>query len=412
MSDPTRQLPHRRLLPLLSGLGIALSRDIGPGANAAGRSTFSDASGCWTSAGGSTAATDGTGSDTTTSRMAATIRAALSLIGMSIVLGGLVTGCDRATDKTVRGADAPEAVRKEPTPASFSARSFPTEDEPVPDGPVDAFVPNTVVDLPTMRIQVVGEGRPMILFERSAAVWHPTVQALLGDHSLHVVTVAGHGGQPPVEGPWAERIVEDLRTYMRGLGKPSPLLVVHGSLGARVALELGSTESEHVRGLVLAHAPPINSGRFKVELDALPAHAKQLRALVRTTNRDVWSQSAYTATLALVTNPHEGERLAQSRVLDDPRTGVELSLELLEDDGSRWMSKVVVPVLVVSGCAELGPEKTALRYCAKYKEEQRSLFSAIPSHEHVWMEQRGAFPMLDSPQAFSTILRAWDAETQ
>lgn len=329
-----------------------------------------------------------------------------------LLWGGLVTGCGLSPNEAGGGERELEAPREGPAPASFSAREFPTEREPVPDGPVEALVPDTVVDLPTMKIQVVGKGRPWILLEGSAAIWHPTAQALADEFSVHVVTVAGMGGLPPVEGPLVERIVDDLRGYVRDLKPEKPILVVHGSLGARVGLELGSSSGQELSGLVLATAPPVNSGRFKLDAQARADHAKQLRRRVARTPREEWVKGIREQMNVLVANPHEGQRLAESRMRDDPVAGVELSLELLEDDGGRWLTKVQAPTLVVSACAETRSGPAAQKYCAAFEKEQRSLFRAIPNHEHIWMEQRGGLMMLDSPRAFSSILRAWAVETR
>src|SRR5689334_22969362 len=119
-------------------------------------------------------------------------------------------------------------------------------------------VEHVAVDGAELHVDVVGEGRPVVLVHGlglSGRLWTRMTEALRGGNRLVLVDLRGAGRSREVEksdlsiGRWAR----DLGAVVRELGLERPVVVGH-SLGAVVALKLALEEPERVGALVLLGA--------------------------------------------------------------------------------------------------------------------------------------------------------------
>ena len=66
-------------------------------------------------------------------------------------------------------------------------------------------------------IEVSGKGKPIVLipgFTVPGDIWNPLVKKLEKNYECHIVTLAGFGGEEPIEFPWLPRINESLKNYI------------------------------------------------------------------------------------------------------------------------------------------------------------------------------------------------------
>ncbi len=89
-------------------------------------------------------------------------------------------------------------------------------------------------------VEVVGSGPPMLLIPgltSNGEVWRSTVAEFSKDHEVHVLSLAGFAGVPPVatDSGWLMRQREAIVAYVRDRGLEKPVIVGH-SLGGFLAL--------------------------------------------------------------------------------------------------------------------------------------------------------------------------------
>ncbi len=108
------------------------------------------------------------------------------------------------------------------------------------------------------RVDVVGEGPPMILIHGifgSAEVWSQTTEHFKDRYTIHALTLAGFGGQPPINAPYREKITDQLREYIETNDLRDAVLIGH-SLGGHVAMQLASEMPDRVAAMVSVDAAP------------------------------------------------------------------------------------------------------------------------------------------------------------
>src|SRR5690606_19160849 len=89
-------------------------------------------------------------------------------------------------------------------------------------------------------VEVHGQGTPMLLIpglSNSGAVWDETVARYEDKYQMHVVTLPGFAGQPPMaeNEPYLSQVRDQLLTYLKAQKLENPIVVVH-SLGGYMAM--------------------------------------------------------------------------------------------------------------------------------------------------------------------------------
>ena len=96
----------------------------------------------------------------------------------------------------------------------------------------------------SFKVEVYGKGHPIILipgYSCSGDVWKATVDNLKANYQLHVLTLAGFAGVPPIDTPILKTVKNDLIKYVKDNHLNKPVLIGH-SLGAFMSLWVASEE--------------------------------------------------------------------------------------------------------------------------------------------------------------------------
>lgn len=135
-------------------------------------------------------------------------------------------------------------------------------------------------------VELHGSGRPMILIPgltNTGVVWDATVAEFARDHEVHVLSLAGFGGTPPVatDSGWLERQRDAIVRYVRAERLEKPILVGH-SLGGVLALWIAATEPELPGAVVNVDGLPFLGATIdpNATVESVRPQALQMRAMM------------------------------------------------------------------------------------------------------------------------------------
>lgn len=255
-------------------------------------------------------------------------------------------------------------------------------------------------------MRVVGAGRPVVLVPGLAcsdAVWRDLEPRLARDHELHLVTLPGFAGQPPVAGPLIAHARRALAAYIADRGLERPVLVGH-SLGATVVFALAGDEPDRTGPVVALDGVPF--GAALADPDATPERvrprAEALRSRVLSIPPD---QRAGQATLMfgpMVTDAAAMDWILPMVLASDMPTVANAMRELMTTDLRAHTRRISSPVLLLVADEHLdGPEDLAV-YRAQLASRGEIRVEAVEGTRH--------FVMLDQPAAVERAMRRFLAD--
>lgn len=263
--------------------------------------------------------------------------------------------------------------------------------------------PSRAAPPPAFSVQEVGHGPPVILIPGlacSGEVWHATVEHYRRGHQLHVVTLAGFGGQPAIAAPFLTTVRDQLAGYIRAHHLRHPVVVGH-SLGGFIALSLAAANPTLLGGLVVVDALPFLPAARDPRSTAATVEpgAKAMRTMLAGASPAAFAQQNLAALRGMITDPKQVEEVAAQGRLSDPRAVAEAVYELMVTDLRPRLPQIRVPSLVLAaGAGEAGAQVKSL-YEAQYQ--------GLRGHHLAVAERSRHFIMLDAPTFFFGQLDAF-----
>jgi N-formylmaleamate deformylase len=254
----------------------------------------------------------------------------------------------------------------------------------------------------TFSVEVSGNGPPVVLIPGlacSGEVWASTVALEKARAELHVVSLAGFGGQPAVavDGPFLDRVRDELVAYIREHKLERPLLVGH-SLGGFVALAVAEREPDLVGGVLIVDALPFLPVVFgdHVTVESVKPQAEQMRRMTVTSTPEAFARQNRDALAAMVTAPADLELLARIGARSDPATVGQAMYELLTTDLRLSLGRVKAPVTVLAAGVPDGAEATRKIFASSY--------AGLKGVKLVVVDRARHFIQMDAPAAFRAEL--------
>jgi len=248
---------------------------------------------------------------------------------------------------------------------------------------------------PAIHVRVLGTGRPMILVPGLASpgeVWRGAEQRFSSGWQLHIVTLAGFAGEPPIAPPLLESARAELVRYIETEKLDHPVLVGH-SLGATVVFLVAGSVPDEVGPIIALDGVPYGAALSDPQAtpDAKRSRAEAVRARVRAIPPDQIEAQARQMFTSMVTDPEVLDWLMVSVVKSDPSSVGQAMYELMTTDARPSAAAIHTPVLMmVAGQHFEGePEQDTSAW-----EEQ---LAPIPSHRIVVVPKARHFVMLDAP---------------
>ena len=266
-----------------------------------------------------------------------------------------------------------------PPPAATSAGAAAS---PEPTRPAPAFTPTS------FGVEVSGAGRPVILIPClgcPGSIWKATVAHLAPTAQVHVLTLSGFAGRPPIDPPLVATVRTELAAYIRDRHLDHPVVIGH-SLGGFLTYWIAATEPDLVGPVVAVDSPPA--------IGAMPGGAEAAAGM-----RDSWKQMPaeqfatairqFFSTMA--NDPAQLEPLLAEIQRSDQRAMADAFYELFTTDIRADLPKITAPVLAIIAD---GP----------YQKLIADQLTPIPHHEVVILPHTKHIVMYDDPAGFQRAL--------
>jgi pimeloyl-ACP methyl ester carboxylesterase len=261
----------------------------------------------------------------------------------------------------------------------------------------------------SFKVQVTGQGRPMILIPglmSSGDTWKSTVARYQDRFRCHVLTLAGFAGVPPIKDPLLATVRRELVDYIRAQRLDRPIIVGH-SLGGTLALVIAAEHPELTGPLVIVDSLPFLAGaQMQAKtLDEAKAGIAAMRAYMSTQTPEQFQAyiKAGTATEFMVTKPADHDTIKEWGLGSDQRTAAEAMADLMSIDVRMDIAKITAPALVLGTWSGLHEQLQKYGVALSRADVVRTFdeqFVKLPKLHFAIAESARHFIMYDDPQWF------------
>ncbi len=207
----------------------------------------------------------------------------------------------------------------------------------------------------SFKVDVHGNGQPVILipgYACSGDVWQTTVDNLKTKYQLHVLTIAGFAGVPPIDTPILKTVMNDLIKYVKDNHLNKPILIGH-SLGAFLSLWVASEEPGLFSKILCVDGVPFISAMFSSSVTAEevkndPAYdaATAITKYLNMTDKEFLANQ-FKNGLTMVKDSAYARLITQWSTTSDRKTMGYTFVEMSTTDLRNDIAKINIPVLVL-----------------------------------------------------------------
>jgi N-formylmaleamate deformylase len=248
------------------------------------------------------------------------------------------------------------------------------------------------------KVEVYGKGQPIILipgYACSGDVWQATVDALKGKYQLHVLTLAGFAGVPPIDTPILKTVKNEIIQYVKENHLNKPVLIGH-SLGAFMSLWVASEEPSLFSKILCVDGVPFiaamtNPSVTAKELKNKPSYnGETIANNFKNMPDKEFEDNQFKAMLGLVSDSMHARLITKWSTESDRKTLGYTYVEMVTTDLRNEIAKINIPVLI------LGSTYSTKEASQKMLNEQ---FSQL-RNKAIIVEPTKHFIMYDDPIVF------------
>ncbi len=286
-------------------------------------------------------------------------------------------------------------------------------------GPATALTAQTAsTDAPPFAVEVLGSkgATPMILIPgvtNDGSVWEATVNALGDRYEMHVLSLPGFAGRPPIatDSGWLELMRDEIVRYARSNRLEKPVLVGH-SLGGFLALWIAVSSPELPSAIVNVDGLPFLGGTMDTTatVASVRGQAAQRRSMMSAPGDAEQFERMQAQQVRMLVKDSAGRALVtQHGLASDRRTVATAMYELYTTDLRPDLGRITVPVLNLhawSAYSAFGMTKE--RAVAMFNGQYRGLPDATTRlHDEAYH-----FLMYDAPEWMHGEMRAFLAKVR
>lgn len=246
-----------------------------------------------------------------------------------------------------------------------------------------------------IHVEVSGKGQPIVLipgFTVPGEVWNPLVKELEKKYECHVVTLAGFGGQAPIDFPWLPKVNESLKDYILKNDLQNATIIGH-SLGGTVATWLATQKDVKLSKIILIDALPASGAlmipNFNPENLAYesPFNNQQLAM-----DDATFEQTATMMSKGMSLQESAQEKIKNWILESDRKTYVYGYTDYLKLDLREALKNISIPVTILAATHPYGEEMAKQTYKIQY--------ANLKDYDFILAEGSAHFIMLDKPDWF------------
>ena len=258
----------------------------------------------------------------------------------------------------------------------------------------------------TFAVETVGQGPDVILvpgLSSGGPVWDGTVARLRDAHTLHVLTLAGFGGEAPVaastQDGFLDAVRDDLAAYVQALDAPAA--IVGHSLGGFTALRVGLAAPEAVSHVVVVDALPFLAAMQDPAMteETAATMGGNMKAMMAMASPEQFRLQQQMALGSMMTSPDSAAAYLDLHAASDPATVAQAFFDMWTTDLRDDLAAMTVPTLVLAAGAGYGQMDASEIYGAAYAPLPGAQVVAVPGARH--------FIQIDQPDAMVGHLRGF-----
>ena len=246
-----------------------------------------------------------------------------------------------------------------------------------------------------IHVEVTGKGQPIVLipgFTVPGDVWYPLVKELEKNYECHIVTLAGFGGEQPIEFPWLPKVNESLKDYILNNNLQNATIIGH-SLGGTIATWLAAQKDIKLSKIIIVDALPASGAlmipNFNPEnLVYESPYNKQQLAM----DDAGFEQMAVAMSKGMSTKESAQEKIKNWIMASDRKTYVYGYTDYLKLDLREDLKMISIPVTVIAATEPYGEAVIKQTYNSQYENLKDYSFIIATNSAH--------FIMLDKPDWF------------
>lgn len=259
---------------------------------------------------------------------------------------------------------------------------------------------------PYFSVEVTGSGPDIILMPglaSSRAVWDGTVDVLKDRYTLHAIQVNGFAGAPALGNAGNENILDDLADGIAAYSselESSSILVGH-SLGGLVAMKTALEPDTNLRQLIIVDVLPFFSVLMDpaATADSMVPVAAMMKATLISQPDDLFALRQSEALKDLVKGESDLNLALKWSVESDRAVMAQAMSEVLVTDLREQVANIAVPTLVIYA------RDSAIPNLEGIERFYETLYSRVPDHRLIAIDDAFHFVMLDQSDAFLAALQ-------
>jgi pimeloyl-ACP methyl ester carboxylesterase len=183
----------------------------------------------------------------------------------------------------------------------------------------------------------------------SGAVWDTTVAHYQSRYQVHVVTLAGFGGEPAAASPSLDAVRRDLIAYIDAEQLDRPVVVGH-SLGGFMAYWVAATAPEKVSAVIALDGVPFLGEYFHEGATVATSQpgAEKIRQHMASLSAERFAAETRQSLAMMITDPQNLEAVAKDSTRANPGVVGERMYELLTTDLREDVAKITAPTLLIA----------------------------------------------------------------
>lgn len=279
-----------------------------------------------------------------------------------------------------------------------------------PDAPT-ATASSTAFVSDRLSVEVVGQGPDVILipgYASSREVWRATADRLSATHRVHMVQLAGFGGEPWThgDGPLLAPAVEALATYIDQAGLQRPAVVGH-SMGALTGLLLAQQHPDRIGKLMSVDSLPFFAAMHgpTMTAEAVRPMAEGVARMIASADDAAFRAGQEATAEGMSRDPAMRAAMVEWSMASDRQALAAGIRDVMTADARAGLAVMTTPVTALYAADADGGAPAAMADALWTRE-----YAALPGVTLIRVDASRHFIMADQPERFTELLDAFLAD--